>query len=763
MIKKLHFISFFIVANLYFCLYVNTYAQPRLQVSELIFSTHIDKENIVWATTTQGISQIKNNKVINFTSKNGLPFSSVFDILKDKIGNFWCTTSQGIFVIAKEDFEKIITRTIQKIPFELFNKSDGMKENQCSGASFSLQTSDGQFWFPTVGGVASIDPSSIATNQKRPNVAINKIIVDGKSIFINQKLISLPAGTQRIIFEYSGLSFVRSSDMKFRYKMEGIDKDWISAEEDRRATYTNLPFNTYIFKVEAYNEEGLKSEGVAALEFRIEPLLYQTKIFKAVLLILFLVVIYLFYRWRVRRVERRNHKLKLTVENRIAEINQQKEEIEIQHERLEKSYKNIDLVSKIGQKVTSELDLKTIVEIVYAQVKQLMPTDGFGIGLYNSFNNTLDFKYYIENGEIQPNSSDSLDNDTLLSVKSFNKQEEIWINDLEKNYQYYRELKEIIQNGITSAVIYVPLFLNNETVGVLTVQSFDKNAYKPDSVAVLRALSSYITIALSNAKSFSTIQQKNQEITDSIRYAQTIQQAVLPSKEKIDELFDENLLIYLPKDVVSGDFYWLSDTPRGIYLVVSDCTGHGVPGAFMAMIGISLFNELINLQNIEEPADILEKLDQEIQVALQQQQAKNSDGMDLVLCRIEKSQNGQKTKVTFAGAKNSLFYSKDGKIERIKGSRRSIGGRRSRNNKTPFEQTVLELEKGEIIYLTTDGYIDQNAPNEQRLGTQEFMERLETIKHLPLTEQQEILIQTLRDYQQDAPQRDDIAIVAVKI
>ncbi len=732
-------------------------------VSELIFSTYIDEENTVWATSTQGISKIKNGKVTNFTAKNGLPFSSVFDILEDKSGNFWCTTSQGIFVIAKKDFEKITKGEIDKLPFELFNKSDGMKENQCSGAAFSLKTSDEHFWFPTVGGVASIDPSSIPMNQIPPNIVINKMTVDGKSIVNNKELIILPAGTQRIIFDYSGLSFVRPSDVKFRYKMEGVDKDWISAEEERKATYTSLPPKKYTFKVEAYNEEGLKSEEVASLKFEIKPLLYQTITFKIAVFVLFLLILYFVYRWRVQRIEKRNQKLEKTVEQRTAEINQQKEEIQVQHERLESSYKNIDLVSKIGQQVTAELDIEIIIQTIYTQVTNLMPTDGFGIGIYNEFNNTLEFKYYIEKGELQPSSSDSLEDNTLLSVKSFNEKEDIWINDMESKYKHYKEIKEIRQDDLTSSLIYVPLFLNSKPAGVLTVQSFEKNAYTPESVSVLRALASYITIALSNAKSFSTIQKKNQEITDSIRYAQTIQHAVLPAKEKLDEILGANFLIYMPKDVVSGDFYWLSHTPRGIYLVVSDCTGHGVPGAFMAMIGISVFNELINLQKIEEPVDILEKLDQEIQIALQQQQAKNSDGMDLVLCRIENLQNNGKTKVTFAGAKNSLFYTKNDKIKRLKGSRRSIGGRRSKSNKRLFTQTSLELEKGEILYLTTDGYIDQNAPNEQRIGTQAFMERLESVQHLPLSEQKEVLLETLKDFQKNAPQRDDIAIIGVKI
>ena len=732
-------------------------------VSELVFSTHFDNENTAWATTNQGISQIKNGKITNFTARNGLPFSSVFDILEDKDGNFWCTTGQGIFVIAKKDLKDNLNENSEKIPFELFNKSDGMKENQCSGATFSLKTADGHFWFPTMGGIVSIDPSSIPANQIQPNIVINKIIADGKSIFTNDELIVLPAGTQRIIFEYSGLSFVRPSDVKFRYKLEGIDTDWISAEEERKATYTSLPPKKYIFKVEAYNEEGLKSKEVATIEFEIKPLLYQTAAFRVAILLLFFLIVFLIYRWRISRIQKQNQKLELTVEQRTAEINQQKEEIQVQHERLESSYKNIDLVSKIGQQVTAELNTKTIVEIVYGQVKKIMPTDGFGIGMYDQLHNALDFKYYIERNKMQPSSSDSLDDATLLSVQCFKKQEEVWINDMQKNYEHYDTLKEIIQDGITHSVIYVPLFLNNEIIGVLTVQSFNRNAYNPESVSILRALSSYITIAISNATSFSTIQQKNQEITDSIRYAQTIQQAVLPAKEKITSLFDENLLVYLPKDVVSGDFYWLSHTSRGTYIVVSDCTGHGVPGAFMAMIGISLFNELINIENIEEPADILEKLDREIQLALQQQQAKNSDGMDLVLCRIENTQNNEVKKITFAGAKNSLFYSKNGTIERIKGSKRSIGGRRSQNNKIAFEQTVLELEKGEVLYLASDGYIDQNGSNKQRLGTLSFMERLESIKNYPLEKQQEILLERLQDYQKETPQRDDITILGVKI
>jgi len=259
---------------------------------------------------------------------------------------------------------------------------------------------------------------------------------------------------------------------------------------------------------------------------------------------------------------------------------------------------------------------------------------------------------------------------------------------------------------------------------------------------------------------------QNQQITDSIEYAKTIQTAMLPDLSVIGNLFNV-FVIYRPKDIVSGDFYWHSqikaDDKLYNYFAVVDCTGHGVPGAFMSMIGNRLLNEIINEKRTLNPADILEKLDNEIEKSLRKKQAAVDDGMDLVICRIEKTDN--QANVVFAGAKRPLFYfsTENNSLELIKGSKRAIGGIYSCNSDKPFEEHNLTLQKGDNLYLITDGYTDQNSPNRKRLGRKRFQETLENIAYLPANDQKKYLENLVEQWQSNAQQRDDITLLGIQI
>ena len=199
-------------------------------------------------------------------------------------------------------------------------------------------------------------------------------------------------------------------------------------------------------------------------------------------------------------------------------------------------------------------------------------------------------------------------------------------------------------------------------------------------------------------------------------------------------------------------------------MAVVDCTGHGVPGAFMSLIGNRILNEIVNEKKIYNPAQILEFLNVGVQVALKQDETDNNDGMDVCLCRIE-YKNGNNTEICFAGAKSPLYYynKKNNKIERIAGSRKSIGGIRSKRSKVFYETKTVNLKKEDIIYLISDGYIDQNAPDRQKLGSNRFTEILNNIKDKDLNNQKEILENELKTHMQKEEQRDDITIVGIKI
>jgi serine phosphatase RsbU (regulator of sigma subunit) len=265
------------------------------------------------------------------------------------------------------------------------------------------------------------------------------------------------------------------------------------------------------------------------------------------------------------------------------------------------------------------------------------------------------------------------------------------------------------------------------------------------------------------------LDRQNKNIKASIRYAETIQKAILPEESLLKTYF-ESFLIFRPKDIVSGDFYWFSkargtNSNKGsLFVAVVDCTGHGVPGAFMSMIGNSLLNEMINERRMESPEEILEQLNFEIRKALRQDKTDNTDGMDMSLCRFDKI-SGEELKVVFAGAKrNLLIVNNGGKgIEKLKGDRKSIGGIEEKVKRLKFSNKEAILNKGTRIYLSTDGIIDQNGPDRKRFGSKKLEELLEETVNLSVEEQKEKINQELNNFMKNEEQRDDITLIGLKV
>ncbi|MBN1413682.1 MAG: SpoIIE family protein phosphatase [Bacteroidales bacterium] len=262
---------------------------------------------------------------------------------------------------------------------------------------------------------------------------------------------------------------------------------------------------------------------------------------------------------------------------------------------------------------------------------------------------------------------------------------------------------------------------------------------------------------------------QNRNITASIRYAKTIQQAILPDLSAIKKYFDV-FVLYQPKDIVSGDFYWFSELHartsggKSLLLAVVDCTGHGVPGAFMSMIGNRLLNEIVNERRIDSPKEILEVLNTGIRSTLRQEQTDNNDGMDISICRFEKIANGE-VLLTFAGAKRNMQIIKKERKEviKLKGDRLSIGGSNESKGQIQFKNHEIKLSKGDMLYLSTDGIIDQNGPDRSRFGTNRFEEILFKYSKFPMEEQEYSIRKEIERFRQHEEQRDDITLLGLKI
>lgn len=263
-------------------------------------------------------------------------------------------------------------------------------------------------------------------------------------------------------------------------------------------------------------------------------------------------------------------------------------------------------------------------------------------------------------------------------------------------------------------------------------------------------------------ETYEELKYKNTALTDSIRYAETIQAAILPTNADIKSMFNDYMLIYLPKDVVSGDFYWMAKVENQLIVAVVDCTGHGVPGAFMSMIGASLLNDIVKERKVSDPAEVLNLVNRGVRLALRQQTGNNRDGMDMAICFIDQSTLHDRIKVKFCGAKNHLFYYSNDELHRVKGCRKSIGGF-IKSKEKEFITTVLELSKGDTLYFPTDGIFD--AANEERrpFSSHQFKETIIKHQELPLSQQESKLLKALQDFQGSTPQRDDITVLGVKL
>ncbi len=269
------------------------------------------------------------------------------------------------------------------------------------------------------------------------------------------------------------------------------------------------------------------------------------------------------------------------------------------------------------------------------------------------------------------------------------------------------------------------------------------------------------------------IGEKNKNITDSIEYALKIQEATLPQLEQIKAQLPELFILFKPRDIVSGDFYWYSEVTRPLntdgytskvskklVLAAVDCTGHGVPGAFMSMIGNQLLNEIVNEKNIIAPHLILNELNKKIRSVLKQDELDNQDGMDIAICVIDKAQR----KLEFAGAKNPLVYAQNGLMGELKGDRVSIGGLQ-RPGFMSYTKHTISLKSDQTFYIFSDGYQDQiGGPKERRLMRRGLYQLLKDNHHLPMYQQQRVLENAFENWKgENHEQLDDVLLIGFRI
>lgn len=257
------------------------------------------------------------------------------------------------------------------------------------------------------------------------------------------------------------------------------------------------------------------------------------------------------------------------------------------------------------------------------------------------------------------------------------------------------------------------------------------------------------------------IEQKNKKITDSIIYAQRIQQAILPIESVIRKILPDFFVIFEPKDIVSGDFYWVEEKDNILFFSTVDCTGHGVPGAFISIIGYNILNQALHQYQLVQPSKILYFLNKELHKTLRQDYEDFivKAGMDIALCALNK----EKKVITFSGAHNPLYLIRNGELLQFKSNYYPIGVSFGEEIRT-FEDNEIQIEHDDLLYIFSDGYIDQfGGPKRKKFLSSRLREILLQINMLPMHQQKEILINRFAEWKGDNEQVDDVLVLGIKI
>ena len=290
-----------------------------------IVSLFEDGEGSLWiGTNGDGLYRYKDQKFSRISTKDGLLDNFVFETLEDDLGNFWFASSKGIFILPKKHVDQVANgKRVPLTPIS-FGRADGLKSRVCNDGSYSAwKAKDGRLWFSMMKGVTVVDPRTMKGNSLPPPVVIEQITVNGSSV-LNEletmQFTDFPPGSAKFEFQYTGLSFVSPEEVRFKYKLEGFEEDWVEAQNRRTAYYTNIPPGNYTFRVTAENKDGVWNPQGASFSFNIRPRFYQTSLFYAVGIVLVALTGFAGYRLRVKQMRSREKELLHLVEQRTQEL-----------------------------------------------------------------------------------------------------------------------------------------------------------------------------------------------------------------------------------------------------------------------------------------------------------------------------------------------------------------------------------------------------------------------------------------------------------
>ncbi len=422
------------------------------------------------------------------------------------------------------------------------------------------------------------------------------------------------------------------------------------------------------------------------------------------------------------------------------------------------------LYEKIGNQANAISNYKTALHLAQ-QSKEYDLKQEVAFALYTIYKSNKQFAQALDYYEIY-----TATKDTIAHNKNVQRIAEIEFETNIKLLEQINENQDLKLREEQAKRTQFTLYLIIAIIILIIILLFSFLLYrqftqKEKAYNLLSEKSNELEQAYSNLEQLHAIlKERNEKITDSLSYAKRIQKAILPQESIIEKAFARNFIYYLPKEIVSGDFYWFTTQREYEFFAVVDCTGHGIPGAFMSMVGNTLLNQIVNEQHFTEPSEILQKLDKEIIKTLKQydEHTKQEDGMEISLIRY----NTKTKQLVFAGAGHKIIVAYNNSIEIISSSIFSIGGMHSikKDNNVTFEQIDMKIIPGTTIYLFTDGYIDQfGGECDERFSTNRFQKLIADIQSYDLCEQYIHISKTFDDWKGATSQLDDVLVVGISL
>jgi signal transduction histidine kinase/ligand-binding sensor domain-containing protein/DNA-binding NarL/FixJ family response regulator len=517
-----------------------------------------DKAGVIWVGTAAGLNRMDigaDGKVRfrRYSVKDGMADDSVASILQDASGQLWISTNTGI-----SRFDQAASRWAN------YSAADGTVEGAYFDGS-ALHAPDGTLYFGGFNGITAFAPDAIRDNRIAPRAVITDFQIFNKSVATTRPgllkgaiesvgAITLDATDSVFSLEFSALHFASPQRNRYAYQLQGFDENWVTTDSNKRfATYTNLDPGTYTFRVKAANKDGVWSTTGASLEITILPPYWKTLWFRTLVIALVLGSAFAMYRMRMSALRRQRQMLKQQVRSRTVEVEQQNrmlerqrdelevqraeaerrrsdaerqmEEVERQKENVELAHRNISTLSEIGREMTATLDLETIMRTVYRHVHHLMDARIFGIGFFREDKGVIEFPFSMEQGLRSQPYERSMADPNQFAVWCLVNRREIFINDVAAEVGNYigaegmstltiAQLEDGSVAAMPMSMMYSPLIVKERVMGVICVQSVEKNAYRRVHLDMLQTLAAHAAVALDNARAYQQLEETQDQLME---------------------------------------------------------------------------------------------------------------------------------------------------------------------------------------------------------------------------------------------------------